>query len=647
MALVFAVACGGELPLDGRPCPCAEGWLCCETVNQCVRSAAQCSPGQPPHESPELRLLLGVPGGTGTADGVGRDARFMGPKAIVGNDDFLYVTDGYGALRRISLATAEVTTLVKNGVGDNLVLDETGLYSTWGGLLRIDTQSGAITPIDLALGSGYLDSLAGDGAGSLYFTRKEGIGKALQKLDLKTQSLTTLAASEGWHGEANVHAPFETLGALSYLDGVLYAVDYKFAYLDQYDLWAQTVWRYDLETGILTEEFLGNSTPEKISISSLLLSAHQALVSGVRPLLAVTGHCIARVGKYGLLACEWGSLKWPGHSDFVGSDGKQARFNYPSSLWSADGTANSLFVTDTGNAVIRRVQYSTVETFAGEVSHGGGSTPVAPYMELAAPTALAADALGNIVFAHHGTGGLLRIEPTGKVSSLGMRDYREPALTMDANAAVYVGDVGGSIARIDLEGGSSSTLVDLPGSTYALAHDGSRTLYASLGPQFDPWGSSPTCDLWKVDAVNGAAELFIDGSCPDALAMAGAGRLLALSTTGEPRGELTAIDLTTGKSSLLPAPEEGWPASLYGQGGALAYDPFKGLVYVAEAERSTVRALRLHTGEIFDVVGKLDSQGVQLGPLPASLNYPSAIALLPDGALAIADYNENVILVAR
>jgi hypothetical protein len=53
------------------------------------------------------------------------------------------------------------------------------------------------------------------------------------------------------------------------------------------------------------------------------------------------------------------------------------------------------------------------------------------------------------------------------------------------------------------------------------------------------------------------------------------------------------------------------------------------------------------TGEIFDVIGEFGTQGLRLGALPASLNTPFDIALLPDGSLAITDHAENVVLVAR
>jgi hypothetical protein len=40
--LVATPACG-VLFLDGRPCPCATGWICCPEANMCVANAPQCS----------------------------------------------------------------------------------------------------------------------------------------------------------------------------------------------------------------------------------------------------------------------------------------------------------------------------------------------------------------------------------------------------------------------------------------------------------------------------------------------------------------------------------------------------------------------------------------------------------------------------
>src|SRR5262249_29425021 len=61
----------------------------------------------------ELRLIAGAPGGLGTADDLGPDARFAAPASIVGDGHGnLYVADTFNhAIRKIVLATGAVTTL--------------------------------------------------------------------------------------------------------------------------------------------------------------------------------------------------------------------------------------------------------------------------------------------------------------------------------------------------------------------------------------------------------------------------------------------------------------------------------------------------------------------------------------------------------
>lgn len=43
--LSLASACAGEVSLDDRPCPCAEGWSCCASRNMCVAPGATCGDG--------------------------------------------------------------------------------------------------------------------------------------------------------------------------------------------------------------------------------------------------------------------------------------------------------------------------------------------------------------------------------------------------------------------------------------------------------------------------------------------------------------------------------------------------------------------------------------------------------------------------
>jgi hypothetical protein len=53
----------------------------------------------------------------------------------------------------------------------------------------------------------------------------------------------------------------------------------------------------------------------------------------------------------------------------------------------------------------------------------------------------------------------------------------------------------------------------------------------------------------------------------------------------------------------------------------------------------------VETGEVTTVVGKMGVTGPTPGPLPAALGRPVGVAVLPNGALAIAD--GNAIYIAR
>jgi len=46
VTLLLSISCAQTLPLEGAPCPCASGWVCCPGANICAKDAAQC-PAQP------------------------------------------------------------------------------------------------------------------------------------------------------------------------------------------------------------------------------------------------------------------------------------------------------------------------------------------------------------------------------------------------------------------------------------------------------------------------------------------------------------------------------------------------------------------------------------------------------------------------
>jgi hypothetical protein len=218
----------------------------------------------------------------------------------------------------------------------------------------------------------------------------------------------------------------------------------------------------------------------------------------------------------------------------------------------------------------------------------------------------------------HGSGGQLDVYKlrldTGEIRPLGVPDVRPwHGIVHDGHRSLLIYWTANIVRRVDDETGATEKLkLDVPPDCgpFAAHRD---TLFLACRRQHE--------QAW-ADAVT---ELQPGSVWPP---------------PGTFYPELVRVDLTTGQAVPLPAPPDGWAAT------ALALDR-RGILYVAEPSRQRVRAIALDRNEVIDVVGRAGSKGVQLGPLPASLNYPVDIAVLPSGALAIADFNEGVILVAK
>jgi hypothetical protein len=479
LGLGMAAACSGDLTLEDRPCPCASGWSCCERTNRCVRSEQGCG-------GPELTVLMGIPGGKGTADGVARAARFSNPVSIVGNAQHLYVTDGplweggyyaqaalgrcvqeecptgselcmqrcvdpailgpYG-VRRISRATGETTWLVRNRILRPLALGAAGLFAgtsevtpmvTDYGLMmsirpprvivRIDAETGSIVQLagseyysDLPRdGAGWgarfggIAGMVADGAGMLYVVDRHESEYALRRVEIETGAVTTLVAKIGWPGDSGL----DERRPVAFHGGGVYVVT------SSTQKKQQTIWRYGVESGAL--DFESPPLPDYTEIRSLCANDGQVM--------AVFGHCVGRMaGGYNAEArCSYGSLTSPGSDD-----GRPGTFSDPGGIWcSPEGP---LYVADTGNATIRKLDGGVVTTIAGEPAHGAlGIHPEFPsrYTPLSAPSAITADAQGDLVFLNAAeltaqSPGLIRIARDGTISAYRSSAFEPPWLLRD------------------------------------------------------------------------------------------------------------------------------------------------------------------------------------------------------------------------
>jgi hypothetical protein len=124
----------------------------------------------------QVSTFAGTPRAQGTVDGIGSAARFVYPQGLWGDGTYLYVADGH-AIRRITIASAEVTT-----VAGNLIQP------------AIDDGVGAAAGFNFPLG------LWGDGA-NLYVADSESA--TIRKIDLATNAVTTIIGKAQTQGTEN------------------------------------------------------------------------------------------------------------------------------------------------------------------------------------------------------------------------------------------------------------------------------------------------------------------------------------------------------------------------------------------------------------------------------------------------------------
>jgi hypothetical protein len=723
--------CDGELSLEGRRCPCVEGYACCAKTNLCVKTGVSCELGSlpPGWALPRtLKQLIGVRGGPGDVDGIGREARFSAPGSIVGDDEYLYVSDGgvqsymveaqacYSAcasaedpgacmlgyartlaspvgIRRVSRATGKVEWLVSGQLMTPLAIDEASLYAATANptgylnqlvmtcdvhdpyagrsIVRIDLETSQMVPLAGTTSAGPPTDGVGSSArfqairgmvvhaGKLYLTDADNQGdgwrSALRAVDLVTGSVATLAASPKWPGPSSAQADFVGLAAIAARDAELFAIDVKKPSDPSYPD-TQSLWRYDLKTGAVVEEKLAEGA-----------SRVRDLCFQEDKLWTLDSWCVRR--HWEMQAgndCAWG-----GSPSF--EDGRYGGFRSARAIWCTGTTsfaANASFwpaayvVDDVtvravgwvpGDASTYGMPISWLQTLAGEPSHQGPETVIAPglQMRIDRPRAVHADAAGTLIIEESGSR-LVRVEPGGNVTTYRLTNDAS-SIAVAPDGALYFVGLDSAIHQLDttkafdqnlpLDEAATVLVPKLPGLWFSrLAHDGVGALYA-------PFGGEYAHGLLRIDPVSGAWEKL---QTPKHLDLAGlwvasSDRIFFATIEEHYIGQvgnviatyskLHSMDLATGRISDLPVPPDRWQPS------ALAYHA--GVLWVAEAQRSRVRAMVLAGGEILDVVGRAGSKGVQLGSLPASLNDPVGLAILPGGALAIADATENVVLLAE
>lgn len=153
-------------------------------------------------------------------------------------------------------------------------------------------------------------------------------------------------------------------------------------------------------------------------------------------------------------------------------------------------SAGNVYVADTLNARVRKIDTNgNINTIAGNGTRGyTGDGGAATGAQLSLPTGLALDKSGNLYIADTGNATVRKVDTKGLISTVagvGYTGFGAPAgdggpatkailqtpysVQVDAAGLVYIGDTGSSsIRRVGLDGKISTYLTNFPGQNFAI-----------------------------------------------------------------------------------------------------------------------------------------------------------------------------------
>ena len=578
-----------------------------------------------------VTTLTGTAGANVSANGIGTAARFNEPRAIAidSSGQNLYVADSKNhSIRKIVISTGVVSTFAGssgvsgnvNGdkISDALFFEPTGIViDSSGNFYVADSGNSAIRKIapdgtvsTLAVGLSSLDAIALDSSGNLYAS--DNINHIILKIT-SSGVITTLAGSSGVQGHT---------------DGIGSAASFNSP---------QGLVVDNLGNLYVTDS--GNSTVRKIIISSLTVST-----------VAGTAGSIGSV--YGI--------------------GTDAKFYYPNAL-AIDSSGSNIYLTDYNS--IRKINTSTklVTTLAGpagELVYADGFGAIARFNQA---MGLAADSLGNIYVADTGNHCIRKINSSGVASTFAgkggvygsadgtgsaARFYGPQGIAIDSSGNIFVSDSGNSIIRKITTSGVVSTLAGLAGNSESTDGIGTsaRFKYPS-GLTIDSSGNLFVSDenkIRKIEISSRTVSTFVG-------AEGGIGQSfgLAADTSGNiysaDVGNHTILKMTPSGVVSTIAGTSGTSGSTNGSGISALFNiptslvlDSSGNLYVSDAFNHSIRKIVISTGVVSTFTGSSGVSGnVNDTETAARFNTPIGIARDSSGNLYVSDVGNGTIRKIR
>ena len=385
-----------------------------------------------------------------------------------------------------------------------------------------------------------------------------------------------------------------------------------------------------------------------------------------------------------------------GNSGYADGTASAALFNGPTGV-AVDNTSGNLFVTDTGNNTIRKIDTTagTVSYFtgAGFTGNSGNKDGVPRVGGFTGPTGIAIDASGNLWVVDTGNHAVREVDTSGNITTpvgatqvtgdedgvgYAARFFAPNGISVDASGNFYVADTGNNAIRKIVSGTTVSTLagpVSNRGSTdgagsaarfsipTGIASDSVGNVYvADSGNntirKITPAGVVSTLagvagDLnGETDTTATSVGLF---ATPVGIALDNMGNLfiadlgadtIRLVTPGGIVSTLAGMVATSGSSDGI-----GTAANFNGPNSLAAHtDPSTGTttVYIADGGNSTIRQMVVTPGNTAGIVTTLAGSAGTSGSSDgvgstASFNDPEAVAIDSSGSIIVADTGNQTI----
>lgn len=300
-------------------------------------------------------------------------------------------------------------------------------------------------------------------------------------------------------------------------------------------------------------------------------------------------------------------------------------FNFPFGI--AIGSDGTLYVTDTGNSLIRKVTPAgAVTTFVGKLDNFGGTDGSGTNATFNRPHGPVFDRAGNLYVADFAGGTIRKITPAGAVTTL-------------AGTAGTIGNVDGTGAAARFAAPSS------------LAIDGADNLYVAdsgnhVIRKITPAGVVTTLagtagSFGATDGVGAAARF----NNPRGIVCAADGTLYVADTNNNsirkiaPDGAVTTL---AGQTNTVGGADGTGSAARFNFPNSLALDQ-AGNIIVADENNCTIRRVT-PAGVVTTIAGSAGAQGRVNGTGSAArFNQPTGVAVDGSGNIYVVDYVNQLI----